>query len=313
MAIPTYDELMVPVLKVLSDGMEHSGDEITNIIADQLKLTEEERNRIYPNNPKKVFKDRVAWARTYLKKAGLIESPQRSTSKITNEGIKVVKSKLKELNLKFLEQYESYREFRHIEVSDALAQEAKNIETVQTPDEMLDYVQNSYKENLQSDLLTKLKKVDPVRFEQVVLTLMEKMNYGVGSMTKMSHDGGIDGIINEDELGLEKIYLQAKRYSDNKVNEKEIQNFAGALSCSPVRKGVFITTSYFDEKAKKKADDASKKGLIIRLINGDELTQLMIKHNVGVQLKARIEIKKIDDDFFSEEWKWILIKKYAFG
>jgi restriction system protein len=300
MAIPTYDELMVPVLKVLSDGSEHSGDDITNIIADQLNLTEEERNRIYSNNPKKIFKDRVAWARTYLKKAGLIESPQRSTSKITREGMKVVKSKLKDLNLKFLEQYESYREFRHIEVSDNSISEKETVETVQTPDEMLDYVRNSYKENLQSDILTKLKKIDPIRFEQVVLTLMEKMNYGVGSMTKMSHDGGIDGIINEDELGLEKIYLQANRYSDNKVNEKEIQNFAGALSCSPVRKGVFITTSYFDEKAKKKAEDASKKGLIIRLINGDELTNLMIKHNIGIQIKDIIEIKKIDEDFFIE-------------
>ena len=166
---------------------------------------------------------------------------------------------------------------------------------------MLDFVKSSYMENLQSELLSKLKQVEPVRFEQIVLQLMEKMNYGIGQMTKLSHDGGIDGIIDEDELGLEKIYLQAKRYSDNKVNEKEMQNFAGALSCSPVRKGVFITTSYFDEKAKKKAEDASKKGLIIRLINGEELTKLMIKHNVGVQIKTIIEIKKLDEDFFSEE------------
>ena len=128
---------------------------------------------------------------------------------------------------------------------------------------------------------------------------MEKMNYGIGKMTKLSHDGGIDGIIDEDELGLEKIYLQAKRYSDNKVNEKEMQNFAGALGCSPVRKGVFITTSYFDEKAKRKA--ASLQGKVIRLVDGDELTRLMIKHNVGVQTKTKIEIKKLDEDFFSEE------------
>lgn len=144
-----------------------------------------------------------------------------------------------------------------------------------------------------------MKSVDPIRFEQIVLELMEKMNYGVGSMTKMSHDGGIDGIIDEDELGLEKIYLQAKRYSENKVNEKEMQNFAGALGCSPVRKGVFITTSYFDERAKRKAE--SIQGKVIRLVDGDELTRLMIKHNVGVQLKTKIEIKKIDEDFFIEE------------
>lgn len=300
MAIPTYDELMSPVLKLLSDGVERSGDDISNTIANQLNLTEEEKNRIYANNPKKVFKDRIAWARTYLKKAGLIESPQRATSKITAEGMKVAKSKLDKLNLKFLEQYESFREFRHIDNSNEVEGKSKKIETVQTPDEMLDFVQNSYKENLQSELLLKLKSVDPVRFEEIVLNLMEKMNYGIGSMTKLSHDGGIDGIIDEDELGLEKIYLQAKRYSDNKINEKEMQNFVGALSCSPVRKGVFITTSYFDEKAKKKAEDASKKGLIIRLINGDELTKLMIKHNIGVQIKTKIEIKKLDEDFFAE-------------
>ncbi len=300
MAIPTYDELMSPVLKLLSDGVERSGDDISNTIANQLNLTEEEKNRIYANNPKKVFKDRIAWARTYLKKARLIESPQRATSKITAKGMKVAKSKLDKLNLKFLEQYESFREFRHIDNSNEVEGKSKKIETVQTPDEMLDFVQNSYKENLQSELLLKLKSVDPVRFEEIVLNLMEKMNYGIGSMTKLSHDGGIDGIIDEDELGLEKIYLQAKRYSDNKINEKEMQNFAGALSCSPVRKGVFITTSYFDEKAKKKAEDASKKGLIIRLINGDELTKLMIKHNIGVQIKTKIEIKKLDEDFFAE-------------
>lgn len=303
MAIPTYDELMYPVLKVLSDNNERSGDEISNIIADELKLSEEERNRIYPNNPKKIFKDRVAWARTYLKKAGLIFSPQRATSKITEEGLKVIKKAPTKLDLKYLEKFESYRQFRHIGLSNKKIttqnEDYTYVEKTQTPDEILDSVQNSYTENLQSELLSKLKQIDPVKFEQIVLQLMEKMNYGVGSLTKMSHDGGVDGIIDEDELGLEKIYLQAKRYSDNKVNEKEMQNFAGALGCSPVRKGVFITTSFFDERAKKKA--ASVQGKVIRLVDGEELTELMIKHNLGVQVKTKIEIKKIDEDFFSEE------------
>ena len=303
MAIPTYDELMYPVLKVLSDNIERSGDEISNLIADELKLSEEERNRIYPNNPKKIFKDRVAWARTYLKKAGLIFSPQRATSKITEEGLKVIKKAPTKLDLKYLEKFESYRQFRHIGLSNKKIttqnEDYTYVEKTQTPDEILDSVQNSYTENLQSELLSKLKQIDPVKFEQIVLQLMEKMNYGVGSLTKMSHDGGVDGIIDEDELGLEKIYLQAKRYSDNKVNEKEMQNFAGALGCSPVRKGVFITTSFFDERAKKKA--ASIQGKVIRLVDGEELTKLMIKHNLGVQVKTKIEIKKIDEDFFSEE------------
>ena len=304
MPIPQYDKLMYPVLNLLSDNIERSGEEITNIIAKQLHLSEEEINRVYENNPKKIFKDRIAWARTYLKKAGLIDAPQRLTSKITDEGIKFINTGISDIKLKDLEQFESYREFRHITKNKQTSEidENNTIENnTSTPDEMLDYVKNSYKETLQNELLNKLKKVDPIRFEQIVLLLMEKMNYGVGTMTKLSHDGGIDGIINEDELGLEKIYLQAKRYTDNKVNEREMQNFAGALSCSPVRKGVFITTSYFDDKAKKKAEDASKKGLIIRLINGEELTNLMIKHNIGVQQKEIIEIKKIDEDFFIEE------------
>ena len=137
-----------------------------------ITVQEEERSRIYANNPKKVFKDRIAWARTYLKKAGLIESPQSATSKITAEGKKVAKSKLDKLNLKFLEQYESFREFRHIDNLNEVESKSEKIETVQTPDEMLDFVQNSYKENLQSELLSKLKSVDPVRFEEIVLNLM---------------------------------------------------------------------------------------------------------------------------------------------
>lgn len=301
MAIPTYDELMYPVLKVLSDNIERSGEEISNIIADELNLSEEERNLIYPNNPKKIFKDRIAWARTYLKKAGLIFSPQRATSKITELGLSVIKKAPTKLDLKYLEKFESFRQFKHISSNPKTTKKDNytDNEKTQTPDEMLANAQNMYKENLQTELLTRLKQIDPVRFEQIVLQLMEKMNYGVGSMTKMSHDGGVDGIIDEDELGLEKIYLQAKRYSDNKVNEKEMQNFAGALGCSPVRKGVFITTSFFDERAKKKA--ASVQGKIIRLVDGEELTKLMIKHNLGVQVKTKIEIKKIDEDFFSEE------------
>ena len=200
--------------------------------------------------------------------------------------------------LTYLKQYDDFINFENRSkknISEKNDSESKS----ETPDEMLAHAQELYKDNLQIELLEKLKSVDPVRFEEIVLILMEKMNYGVGKMTKLSHDGGIDGIIDEDELGLEKIYLQAKRYSDNKVNENEMQNFAGALGCSPVRKGVFITTSYFDEKAKRKA--ASLHGKVIRLVDGDELTRLMIKHNVGVQTKTKIEIKKLDEDFFAED------------
>jgi restriction system protein len=201
--------------------------------------------------------------------------------------------------LHYLRQYPEYLEFIGNNKSNSSEKNEEVLARTETPDEMLAHAQELYQDNLKSELLNKLKSIDPVQFERIVLILMEKMNYGVGSMTPTSHDGGIDGIIDEDELGLEKIYLQAKRYSDNKVNEKEMQNFAGALGCSPVRKGVFITTSYFDERAKRKAD--SIQGKVIRLVDGEELTRLMIKHNIGVQTKTKIEIKKLDEDFFNDE------------
>lgn len=297
MAIPDFQTLMLPVLELLKDGNPVKLSDMVVIMSDKYNLTEEERNEWLPSKVQKTMYNRVAWAKQYLKNAELIDSPEKGAFVITQKGLNVLKDNPAKIDLRFLKNLDQNN-------STEIEKEQIDIhsEDKKTPEELIESAQILYTESLQKELLSKLKQVDPVRFEQIVLTLMEKMNYGVGSMTKLSHDGGIDGIIDEDELGLEKIYLQAKRYSDNKVNEKEMQNFAGALSCSPVRKGVFITTSYFDEKAKKKAEDASKKGLIIRLINGEELTRLMIKHNVGVQPKQPpIEIKKIDEDFFTEE------------
>ena len=297
MAIPTHDELMLPFLQILSDGQEHRLNEVVDKLAKEFNLTQEEIAEEIPSGGRK-FAGRVGWARTYLKGAKLINSPKRAFFIISDRGRKALIDKPNKI-LQYLKQYPEYIEFMGIHKKDNEQIKSEICEKIETPDEMLAHAQELYKDNLQSELLTKLKQVDPVRFEQIVLQLMEKMNYGVGSMTQMSHDGGVDGIIDEDELGLEKIYLQAKRYSDNKVNEKEMQNFAGALGCSPVRKGVFITTSFFEERTKKKA--ASVQGKIIRLVDGEELTKLMIKHNLGVQVKTRIEIKKIDEDFFSEE------------
>jgi restriction system protein len=238
--------------------------------------------------------NRVAWAKQYLKDHGLLETPEKGSFKITSKGIEILKNKPERITIKYLKNLDKENQ---PEVESELQE--THIEENKTPEELIENAQSLYTESLKKELLAKLKSVDPVQFERIVLILMEKMNYGVGSMTPTSHDGGIDGIIDEDELGLEKIYLQAKRYSDNKVNEKEMQNFAGALGCSPVRKGVFITTSYFDERAKRKAD--SIQGKVIRLVDGEELTRLMIKHNIGVQTKTKIEIKKLDEDFFNDE------------
>ncbi len=297
MAIPKYDELMMPVLEVLSDRKEHRITEIVDILGKKLKLTKEELAEKISSGSNK-FAGRVGWARTYLKAAKLIDSPKRAYFVINKRGEKALQDKPNNI-LNYLKQYNEFLDFVKSSKDEKVSDKCNLENKTDTPDEMLANAQDMYKENLQTELLIRLKQVDPVKFERIVLQLMEKMNYGIGSMTKMSHDGGIDGIIDEDELGLEKIYLQAKRYSENKVNEKEMQNFAGALGCSPVRKGVFITTSFFDERAKQKA--ASVQGKVIRLIDGDELTRLMIKHNIGVQIKTKLEIKKIDEDFFGED------------
>lgn len=294
MAIPDFQTLMLPLLELLKDGNPVKLSEMVEIMSDKYNLTEEERNEWLPSRLQKTMYNRVAWAKQYLKNSELIESPEKGSFKITQKGIEILKENPQKIDLRFLKNLDNENQLNaQTEIED------NRIEENKTPEELIENAQSLYADSLKKELLAKLKSVDPIRFEQIVLELMEKMNYGVGSMTKMSHDGGIDGIIDEDELGLEKIYLQAKRYSENKVNEKEMQNFAGALGCSPVRKGVFITTSYFDERAKRKAE--SIQGKVIRLVDGDELTRLMIKHNVGIQLKTKIEIKKIDEDFFIEE------------
>ncbi len=292
--IPDFQTLMLPVLELLKNGNPVKLSDMVNIMSDKYNLTEEERNEWLPSKVQKTMYNRVAWAKQYLINSELIESPERGSFVITQKGLDVLDQKPNKIDLRFLKRLDNENNIEtKTEILDA------HIEENKTPEELMENAQALYFESLQKELLAKLKQVDPVRFERIVLDLMEKMNYGVGQMTKLSHDGGIDGIIDEDELGLEKIYLQAKRYSENKVNEKEMQNFAGALGCSTVRKGVFITTSFFDERAKKKA--ASVQGKVIRLIDGQELTTLMIKHNIGVQTKTRIEIKKLDEDFFIEE------------
>lgn len=292
--IPDFQTLMLPVLELLKNGNPVKLSDMVNIMSDKYNLTEEERNEWLPSKVQKTMYNRVAWAKQYLINSELIESPERGSFVITKKGLDVLGQNPNKIDLRFLKSLDNENNVEtKSEISDT------HIEENKTPEELMENAQALYFESLQKELLAKLKQVDPVRFERIVLDLMEKMNYGVGQMTKLSHDGGIDGIIDEDELGLEKIYLQAKRYSENKVNEKEMQNFAGALGCSTVRKGVFITTSFFDERAKKKA--ASVQGKVIRLIDGQELTTLMIKHNIGVQTKTRIEIKKLDEDFFIEE------------
>lgn len=220
MAIPDFQTLMLPILKLLKNNNAVKLSEMVTIMSDEYKLTEEERNEWLPSGVQKIMYNRVAWAKQYLKNADLIESPEKGLFKITQKGLDVLNKNPEKINLRYLKDLE-----KETTQNDILLPTEDIVDESNTPEEMIEKAQTLYVDSLKSELLAKLKKVDPIRFERIVLDLMEKMNYGVGVMTPISHDGGIDGIINEDELGLEKIYLQAKRYSDNKVNEKEMQNF----------------------------------------------------------------------------------------
>lgn len=294
MAIPDFQTLMLPILKLLSNNNIIKLSEMVDIMSDEYNLSEEERNEWLPSKTQKTMYNRVAWAKQYLKNSELIESPEKGSFKITQKGLDILKKNPTRIDLRFLRNLDNKNNINNIEKDNFQINE-------KTPEELIESAQVVYFESLQKELLSRLKKIDPVRFERIVIDLMEKMNYGIGSMTPLSHDGGIDGIIDEDELGLEKIYLQAKRYADNKVNEKEMQNFVGALGCKPAKKGVFITTSNFSEKAMSAARASSLGGKIIKLINGEELTKLMIKHCVGIQIKKTIQIKKLDEDYFNDE------------
>ena len=298
MAIPNYQEFMLPTLEVIADGQEHKNSEVAQSVAKILNITDDDMQEMLPSGNQQTYYNRAGWARTYLKKAGLLEYPSRGVMKITEAGKNVIANKPNKIDNKFLSQFEQFNQFKNNkDNTTSETQDDKTLTDSHTPDEIFEVAENEYLNSHIQDLLDILKQVEPVRVERIVIDLMEKMNYGIGSMTKLSHDGGIDGIINEDELGLGKIYLQAKRYSENKVNEKEIQNFVGALDCSDTNKGVFITTRYFGEKAQQKA--AAAKNKIIRLIDGDELTNLMIKYNLGVQVKRTFVIKKLDEDYLS--------------
>lgn len=288
---------MLPILGVLSDGKPRSMFEISSILEKEFNLTEEEKLETVSNGYTR-FYDRVSWGRTYLKKAGLVfQDSKGSDIKITESGINLLKENPDKIDIDFLKRYPSFLIFK--EGNKKTSEELNNTLTERfSPQDMVDQGFQQFSETLKSDLLEKLQSTNPYFFEKVALILFQKMGYGDFQETSKSGDGGIDGIIKQDKLGLEKIYIQAKRFSNaNKVREPEIRNFIGAMS-GDVNKGIFVTTSSFDQSAIDKAKNASHK---IILIDGKELTELMIKNNVGVQVASVYEFKEIDVDFFKFE------------
>ena len=293
--IPKFHETFNPILEILSDGKTIHTREMQKLVIE----------KYYSQLPKELLEkktksgeilinNRIAWGKSYLKKGGYIEYPERGHLKITDKGLK----QKAELSLKNVVDDSGIVAFYADEnlKNKAGKNELKEIIN-SSPQDLIDTGFSQIEKEVKDDLLERLKTIDPYYFEKVILILLKKMGYGEFIETSKSGDGGIDGIINEDKLGLDKIYIQAKRFSENKVREKDIRNFIGAMS-GDTNKGVFVTTSLFDIGAIEKAKNAHHK---IILLDGNKLVDLMHEFNVGIQIKATYEVKQLDEDFFEEQ------------
>jgi len=301
MGVPDFQSIMLPLLKFSLDKEEHSSRESVQYLAQEFNLTEDDIKEILPSGTQKVFNNRVGWARTYLKKAGLLESKKRGYFNITDEGLKILEQNPAKINIDFLMQFPGYVEFRTGVKNDSPNEIESSTEDL-TPEESLEYSYQKLRDNIAQELINNVKSCTPEFFEKLVVDLLLNMGYGgsrrdAGEAIGKSGDGGIDGIIKEDKLGLDTIYIQAKRW-ENTVSRPEIQKFAGALQGQQAKKGVFITTSKFTNGAKTYASIIDSK---VVLIDGERLSQLMIDHDIGVSKIKSYDLKKIDTDYFSEE------------
>jgi len=298
--VPDFQSIMLPLLKFASDKNEHSIREAIESLAQQFGLSEEDRKELLPSGMQSVFDNRVGWSRTYLKKAGLLESKKRGHFNITPEGVNVLDQNPPKINIGFLMQFPGYVEFRTGGTKDPV--KSKTPKEDFSPEETLEYSYQKLRDNIAQELINNVKSCSPEFFEKLVIDLLLNMGYGgsrkdAGEAIGKSGDGGIDGIIKEDKLGLDTIYIQAKRW-ENTVSRPEIQKFAGALQGQQAKKGVFITTSNFTKSANEYASIIDSK---LVLIDGKQLSQLMIDYDIGVSKIKSYDLKRIDTDYFSEE------------
>ena len=305
MAIPNYQSIMLPLLELAGDGKTRQIREAVDILAQHFALTDDERRELLPSGQQTKFYNRVTWARFELTKARLLESPERGFFCITNRGRNVLDRKPSRINNKFLEQFEEFKRFRQPRRTHAPSVDATGLEdgiSTDTPDETLQEAYLALRKSLADELLETVMESPPEFFERLVVDLLVRMGYGgskqeAGEAIGRSGDGGIDGIIKEDRLGLDIIYIQAKRW-EGSIGRPEVQKFAGALQGQHARKGVFITTSTFTREAAEFAADIATK---VILIGGAQLAELMIDHGVGVTTEATYELKRIDSDYFPDE------------
>lgn len=309
MPIPDYETLMLPVLRLAADGAEHNVRDAIEVLSDEFSLTQEERNEMLPSGNQLLFNNRFSWARTYLKQAGLLTSPKRGIFIITARGKELLAQSPDHIDTALLDQYPEFLEFRSRrkdKKDNGNGRKPRIITTVtkemETPEDALAAAYTKLRQSLEAELLDTIKEASPAFFERLVVDLLVNMGYGgnrrdAGKALGKSGDGGIDGIIKEDRLGLDVIYIQAKRW-EGTVGRPEIQKFAGALQGQRARKGVFITTSSFSREAEEYSSIIDTR---IILIDGERLTSLMVDHNVGVSTVGQYEVKKIDSDYFDNE------------
>lgn len=296
MAIPKFDETMLPILQVLARGEILKSGELPDHIlrAGFFTLTDEELSESTASGTN-LFRGRVSWGKTFLKQGKFIYQPERGLVKITQKGLDLLATDPSHFLVEDIRQDPDFQSHEPKINRDSLKE--TKLERL-SPQDLVDRGFNELVSTLKTSLLEKLHTINPYYFQRVILILFQKMGYGDFQETPKSGDGGIDGIIYQDQLGLEKIYIQAKRYETNKVREPEIRNFIGAMS-GDVNRGIFVTTSSFDISAIKKAQDARNHKIV--LIDGEKLAELMIKYNVGIQSKNVYETKEIDEDFFELE------------
>lgn len=300
MAVPDYQSIMLPLLRFAGDGGEHNISQAVEELALRFKLADDDRKEMLPSGLQARFDNRVGWARTYLKKAGLLETVRRGTFRITPRGLDVLKTNPAEINAKFLTKFPEFGEFINLSNQDSMQEGETKLE--QTPQEALESSYQNLRRELAQELLVLMRKCPPRFFEKLVVDVLVGMGYGgsrkdAGQAVGQSGDGGIDGIIKEDKLGLDVVYVQAKRW-DAPVGRPVVQAFSGSLDGQKARKGVLITTSRFSQDAQAYVDRIEKR---IVLIDGEQLAQLMIDHGVGVTEISTYVVKKADLDYFADE------------
>ncbi|MDD5370568.1 MAG: restriction endonuclease [Anaerolineaceae bacterium] len=300
MAIPDFQSIMLPLLQHMGDGIEHSNQEITNCLAQEFKLSQGELDELLPSGKQSTFYNRAGWARTYLAKSGLIRMTKKPFYQITERGKAALQQKPARIDIAFLKQYPEFVEFRERKEKEPTPPKVIGPIDPRTPEEIFEDAYQEIRENLILDALSNVKNCSPSFFERLVVELLVKMGYG-GSQKEAaravgkSGDGGIDGIIDEDRLGLDAVYIQAKRW-EGVVSRPEIQKFVGALMGRKARKGIFITTSTFSSEAIKFVATIDYK---IVLIDGKRLAEFTVDYDIGVTVVSTYMLKKIDTDYFT--------------